>query len=164
MTTHANLRVAVAADAVDVPDARELAEEIDGLHRRLAEGSARERLLELELSAARRDREVAAAHNESLTHRVAELRREVDWLKEQLERSAALLTEQHALIAEAEQAKDCAVRELLAERSRLSYEATGALLDLVSSHRRAFGIVARAARSLRSSAGRSAAGRLPASS
>jgi hypothetical protein len=82
--------------------------------RQRAEGEERERILELEVAALRRDLDVKVAYNEALERAATERRRYTEWLQSQVEsereRCSNLTTQAAALAA-----------ELAAERARISY-------------------------------------------
>lgn len=92
-------------------------EELADLRQRLAEQIERERILELELAAARKDLQVKNTYADALERAADERRRHLDWLQTHFD--------------EERERADRLAAELAAERSRLYYRALQPLLRRV---------------------------------
>jgi hypothetical protein len=99
----------------------EAREEITELKGRLAEQLERERILELEVVAVRRDLKVKLEYAAALERSVEERQRYIDWLQTHfdIERARA----------------DAVADELRAERSRISYRVSRQLIRLLKGRR-----------------------------
>lgn len=121
----------------------ELEDHITQLETRLAERIERERVLTLELAAARRDLEVKSAYNTMLESAAVERQQHVAWLQTHVDR---LTIEHDTLIAEAKAQAEASENlsrgveslssELAAERARVSYRMSQAAIGRLQRHRR----------------------------
>jgi len=143
----------LAASARRIYDLRE---HISELEVTVAERLERERVLTLELAAARRDLEVKAAYNVMLESAALERRQSIEWLQGRVEQLSHELA--HAVAENAghtQQAAAATARvgeltaELAAERARLSYRLAQRVVARVGYHPRLTGTARRLYRATR---------------